>query len=509
MAELERLESTIKSALKKIKLGDALNALYVAKSNSTEITPFMVAGFALFAARFCSPSKVSQKIKPYDIRKFRDLIHLSNNYVLSDPITFDKNLKEEFITQNPVFLLLRIASSQFPFQPSLFSSFAQPFYLYNEIPQQLSGLPDIPNFDFDSKFQDITGVSVLDFITIGFIIFATSASHFSFTRSYFQKFRKKGISIPDAKTIRLILNQLSADKDQLINLYEKRKNRDRRFKAYDFNPFLQYPLIKPCQNKQFAKAEEDFYHAPVPELIASRVSSGIFYQMFNEYKTTFSEYFGFVFVKYVGLVLENCVNSEKILSESDIRSFYSKDKGKVPDWIIIDGSTAILLECKATRFSRAAQAIASEDAVNSSLSQVTKGFKQLAQFISACKNKVAELGKFHHCNKFIPVIISLEPMYLINSVPFRDHIDSLLADEHISKFDWQILAINELEAIQPHLNAELKLSQVLENLRQTTFNNVLDDLVSQTNKSFEDSFLYQKQEEIYQRLGIPGRVNHG
>ncbi len=99
-------------------------------------------------------------------------------------------------------------------------------------------------------------------------------------------------------------------------------------------------------------------------------------------------------------------------------------------------------------------------------------------------------------------------MHLINSVPFQEHIDSLLAAKHISKFDWQILAINELEEIQPHLNAELKFSQVLENLRQTTFNNVLDDLVSQTNKSFEDSFLYQKQEEISQRLGIPGRVNH-
>lgn len=506
MADLEGLESIIKLQLqiKQIKLGDALKSLYIAKRNSQEIVPFMVAGFALFATRFCSPSKVSQKIKHYDIRY---LMELSNSYFLADPITFDEDLNEEFIQQNPVFMLLRITSSQFSFAPPLFGDFARPFYLYHEIPKQLSGLDNIPKFDFESKFKDITGVSVLNFIDIGFILFAASASHFAFNRSYFQKCRKQDIVLPNDKTIESILNHISADKFKLVNLYEKRKNKDRRFRAYDFNPFLQYPLIKPCQGKQFAKAKEDFYHAPVPELIASRASTGIFYQMFNEYKTTFSEYFGFVFEKYVGIVLENCINSEQLLSESDIRSFYSKDKRKAPDWIIIDNSTAILFECKATRFSRAAQAITTEDAINDSLSQVRKGLKQLYEFISACKDKISELEKFHHCTKFIPVLISLEPMYLINSGFFREHINSLLAAKNIPKFDWQILSINELEAFQPHLSHQIQLSPVLEDLSHKNFNKVLKDLESKTKKSFGNSFLYPKHEEIFQRLDILDRVN--
>lgn len=290
-------------------------------------------------------------------------------------------------------------------------------------------------------------------------------------------------------------------------MYEKRKNKDRRFKAYDFNPLLQYPLIKPCQGKQFAKAKEDFYHAPVPELIASRVSTGIFYQMFNEYKTQFSKYFGFIFERYVGVVLENCLSSESLLSESTIRKFYPTEKGKAPDWIIIDNSTAILFECKATRFSRAAQAIATEESINSSLSQVKKGLIQLYEFISAGKNKVSGLEKIYHCNKFIPILISLEPMYLINSVFFREHINSLISERNIPECTWQILSVNELEAFQPHCSNKIKLSQILKNSSQKIFNEVLEELESRTKKSFGDSFLYSKQEVIFQRLDILERIN--
>jgi len=225
--------------------------------------------------------------------------------------------------------------------------------------------------------------------------------------------------------------------------------------------------------------------------------------MFNTYGTEFSEYFGFVFERYVGLVLEKCLLSQQLLSESDIRNFYPAKKGKAPDWIIVDGSTVLLFECKATRFSRAAQAIASEDSVNISLAQVKKGLKQLASFISACQAKISELQKFHHCSTFKPILVSLEPLFLINSEFFREHINTLLTAEGVTGLDWQILSIDELEALQPHIAAGFNLSQVLDELRNKSFNDVHENLISQTNKSFADSFLYDKQEELYQRLGLP------
>lgn len=499
LAKLEEVESTIKSVFRKLSLGDVLHSLYLLKKTSPELRPFMIGGIALFAIRFCPPSKTSKPIKNYDIR---NLIDISNAYYLADPITFDKDLCDKFMNESPVFMMLRHVSSQFPFEPSLFGKFSRPALLFHEIPQQLKKLPNIPKFDFDEKFQAITEVSVIDFITIGFVILSASHGNFAVSQDNFKKMRRQGIKVSD-QSLKAVLDQLVADKSKLTELYEKRKNQDRRFRMYDFNPLHSYPIIRPCHDKQFYTPDKNFIHAPVPELIASRISTGIFYQMYNTYGTEFSEYFGFVFEQYFGLVLKKCLLSEQLLSESDIRDFYSIKKGKAPDWIVVDGSTMLLFECKATRFSRSAQAIASEDAINSSLSQVKKGLKQLASFISACQAKDSSLQRFHHCSIFKPVLVSMEPLFLINSECFRKHINDLLAAEGVTGLDWQILSIDNLEALQPHIAAGFNLAHVLDELQNKSFNNVLENLSSQTNRTFADSFLYDKQEELYQRLGLP------
>jgi hypothetical protein len=149
LAELENLESIIASVFGRLKLGDVLHSLYLLKKNSPELRPFMIGGVALFAIRFCPPSKTSQLIKNYDIR---NLINISNDYYLADPITFDESFRDNFIDENPVFMILRHVSSQFPFEPGLFGEFSRPALLFHEIPKQLKNLPGIPEFDFDSKF---------------------------------------------------------------------------------------------------------------------------------------------------------------------------------------------------------------------------------------------------------------------------------------------------------------------------------------------------------------------
>jgi len=505
LSDLKDLELKIEIGFRKLKLGNVLYSLRLLKETSPDLQPFVVAGVALFAARFCDPSKVHQKIKNHDIRS---LVSLSKQYYLTDPIVFDKDLENEFMNSNPAFMMLRLRSSQFPFDPDTFSSFSRPAFLFHEIPRQLQSLPGIPQFDLESNFQAVTGVSVIDFITTGFVIASACRGQFAVNQNYFRKLREQGIELPNDQNVRLIINQIAVDKIKLIEIYESRKVKDERFKMYSFNPLLSHPLIKPCQNKQFSKPNEDFIHAPLPELVDLRISTGIFYQMFNSYKTRFSQYFGHVFESYVGIVLKNCITSEELLSESDIREFYPISDGRqVPDWILIDGSTLILFECKATRFSRAAQETASEDAVNDSLKQVVKGLHQLDNFISACRSNVSELKRFHDCTAFKSVLVSLESLSPINNPLFREHIDTLLAVKDITGLDWQMRSVSELEVLQPHTATGLRLSQVLDELLQKNFDEVLRDLASQTKKTFVHSFLYQKHEELYQRLKLADKVS--
>ncbi len=102
LAELENLESTIQSVLGNLKLGDVLHSLYILKKSSPELEPFMIGGVALFAIRFCPPSKTSQLRKNYDIR---NIVNISNEYYLAEPITFDQDLHDRFLKENPVFSL--------------------------------------------------------------------------------------------------------------------------------------------------------------------------------------------------------------------------------------------------------------------------------------------------------------------------------------------------------------------------------------------------------------------
>lgn len=220
------------------------------------------------------------------------------------------------------------------------------------------------------------------------------------------------------------------------------------------------------------------------------------------FKQTFSNYFGYVLEEYLKEILNHCINSEIFV---DIRDLSIDNEIKYPDYAIIDGSTALIFECKATKFNLPAQTIASKKAVNDSLKQVKKGLIQLDTFIKACKSKLPSLHQFHHCTIFKPILVSLEPLYLINSVDFRNHVNELLKNEGVVNLDWRIFSIGELETLQPHLVQGINLSQVIQDLENNTFNDVLKQLCSKTNKSFKDSFLYPKQEELYQRLDSPDR----
>lgn len=493
--DLDKLELKIRQEISKYRLGDVLYSLYQRKDS---LPPSIAAGVALFAVRFSEPSIVSQKIKLLNIDT---IIRLVEDYLLAEPITFDQELENNFMSSHPAFVMLRVAYSQWPFKVSEFSQFSRPILLYHEIPNSLVGKAGIPKFDIHKEFLALNGVSIHEFINIGFAASAFAKNNFAFSLNLFAKVRSQGISLLDDQAISQVVHQLAGDQVKITTLYDKRKNTDRRFRMYDFNPLQTYPLIFPCKSKGFGNFGQDFMCAPVPGLIDERMSLGIYYQLFNKFKNKFSNYFGYVLEEYLKLILTNSITSEKII---DIRDLGIK-KSQSPDYAIIDGSVAIVLECKATKFKLPAKTISSEEDINDSLEQVIKGLIQIDTFIKACKAGESNLDEFHECGTFMPVLVTLEDMYLINSDDFRAHINELLKKEQIVNLDWQILSIGELERLQPHLASGIHLSQVLQDLKHKSFNSVLEELASQTRKTFKDSFLYPKQKELYQRLGIPDR----
>jgi hypothetical protein len=48
----------------------------------------------------------------------------------------------------------------------------------------------------------------------------------------------------------------------------------------------------------------------------------------------------------------------------------------------------------------------------------------------------------------------------------------------------------------------VSLGKTVDKLRRTTFNDVLEELIQTTNLSYRNSFLYEKDEQLFRQLGI-------
>jgi hypothetical protein len=495
--DLARVQDRLVLNMRSFYLDDLLLGIREAED---KILSFVSAGLALFAVRFSSPRR-SGKTKPVRWSQLESSVELITSYLTTDPIAFDDDIRDEFYASNPVFMMLRVAASQFPFQVDIFARHAQPYVLYEELPEVISAWPATPDFDFHACFEQLNGVTLREFIDVGFVTWFAARARAGLTLRYYDKARAQGMSLPPDLRLQVVLNSISAEPGKLCSLYERRKETDRRFGLYDFNPLFEYPVIRPWPARTPPGVDLRM-SAPVPDLVVHRISTGIFYQMYNEYGLQFAEYFGLLLQEYVGEILRNSVPIPALTSEEAIRSTYSDQRGQVPDWIVLEGNTAVLIECKATRFSRAAVATGSKTAIDNNLRQLLKGLGQAIRFKEACQQREPGLENLSGVGEFSIVFVSLEPLHLVNSYFFRQYIDQLLADDALYDDSWVVLSIQDLEMLQPHLAAGISISEVISRLRAENTSSVLNDVSSRTGLSYKNSFLYEKDRELYERLQV-------
>lgn len=513
LEDLRAAERQIGRVLQRIRLDSVLVGLRrlgdrpsIGRYPPIRLAPFIVAGAAMFALRYCPPRPFRETFRPLPDSELIPFLRLVSDYLLADPLTFDETIQEDFYESNPAFTFLRFVASQFPYDVGYYGQYARSLVLYEELPPKLAGRPGVPRFDPSAAFEELNGVPVMDFLKVGFMTWAAAGSgnQMGFSRSYFDEARAQGVVLPSDGELLRALDQLATTQERFVAEHERLKNADRRFAMYDFNPLVSYPIVRPFASEQAPRAEEDALVVPLPDLLLSRLSVGVYYQLFNRHKEEFTRYFGHLFGEYVGIVLRNSVPPGALVSEDDIRETYPEEKGKVPDWAVVDGRTAVLVECKSTRFTRKALASGDEGAVNEGLKQVLKGLGQLHEFAEACRTGRPGLERFHRCTEFKPVLSTPEPLYLVNSHFFREHVDGLLAARGITGLPWLVLPVDELERLQPHLKAGTGLGETVDGLREpgSTFNDVLEGLVGRTNLAYKDSFLYERDERLFGALGV-------
>jgi hypothetical protein len=500
--ELQEWDARIGSILQRHELNYVLAGI---RQLPKEMWSFTAAGVALFAIRYSLPSIVrGAKVEAMPWGELAPIANLVTQYLLADPVSFDPPVENEYRGSTLIPLMLRQAGNQFIYNIDLFGQYARSLKLFHLIPQQLRGRRNIPEFDFDAAFQEITRVPLVDFIDTGYATFAAALLNPGFSGGWFQKARSETLRFEDETVIR-VLDQLAADQFQMRDLYQRFRQQDRRYGAFDYNPLFVHPLVRPWPKREHTTLDEDRMIAPLPQLILTRMSEGLYQQMFYRYREDFSRYFGYLFEEYVGEILGHSVPHLTLLSERDIQRTY-KD-GKVPDWVVIDGNTAILVESKATGFLRKALATGDKVAIENSVSQVIAGLIQLHEFRDACERHVEGLEILSTCSAFKLLVVTFEPFYTINDDIFREKINEQISEEFSDKgigiYPWHVLPVDHLEKLQPQIAAGVELKGVIERLERQTFHEIWKELEEQTGRGYQDSFLYDMDIEIYRRLNIP------
>lgn len=508
LTDLENLEARIRLELSAYDLDEVLIAV---RESFKDKEAFVLAGIASFGIRFSLPPiKKPARSRRIATKKFAYIYHLVKTYLLGEPSGFTSSANNEYRGSTLIAVLLRIAGNQFNFNVEFWGQYLRTLELYIEMPKKDKLEQKTPDVDISAIFQKLNKVSIEDFIHVGFVAYIAASARGGISGGYFQKARSQGFILPGDETIKMVLNQLAADQYQMRDIYEKYKQPERLYAAYDFNPLFVFPFVRPWIKTSTTSLDDDRLIAPVPSLVLYRLSNGIYHQLFGNYADKFSRYFGYCFERYVGEILAHCVKSNQLICEQDIRKTYPEKRGKVPDWVVITETTATLIECKAVGFNRKALATSDAKAIDYGIAPVIKGLIQLHEFMDACRNKVSGLEQFAHISEFQLRVVTYEPLHLINSFFFREVINSQISPSLMAKSidieDWHVLTIDELERVQPHMNCGITFEEIIEQLKTNLFTEVVEELNKKTGKTFKDSFLMTKHEQMLGKLGLTDRV---
>ena len=198
------------------------------------------------------------------------------------------------------------------------------------------------SYDIPKRFNDITGLSIKQFMRLGFVLYCASAGPSGalgvVSSKYLDKAVKQRITSCHQENIKRFLQDVSCDYTKFRNIAneDRYKVNDSSYILYEFNPLKKRPLIQ---------IRTDRWVAPNPALIIDRVTTGIFYDLLDVDHKDFTDYFGIVFQEYIGDLLKSVCLSENVLQEQEYGSKRAKKKGPA-DWTVIDEDFALLFECK-------------------------------------------------------------------------------------------------------------------------------------------------------------------
>jgi hypothetical protein len=348
-------------------------------------------------------------------------------------------------------------------------------YMYEELASK-SNTPDLIREIVTSKFEERFGLSLHDFIRLGFIINCLSQQPGYISRDYFDLLRRKKIPIPDNNNILTFLKLISLNPLAFRKICANSMDNENHLNIYEFNQLFNYPLIRLHYGDDNKEAKYDEFIAPVPRLLTHRFTTGLYYQLFNSFgKNSFSDSFGALFENYIEDLFHWYNLSGKVISGKQIpknlRCYKKGHQIKIPDLIIFCREGTILIECKATKYSQDLyeNGLDASEISKGCIRQLNKGINQLRSFEQYIPEIMQSYGI---TNKSLPIqkiIVTFEPLLALNVGPLRKWMNIGNDDNR----DCMIVWAWYLEEIQPYIAKGASFWKFLIDFPKIEFNDII------------------------------------
>ena len=384
------------------------------------ITLYAVALLAKIVAR---NYRYAGCVKPKSI----DVLRLVNNCTTIDAPLDKRPMGTEWMVQT----MVRLTSQQFAFQEELFHLIPRHLLLF--------GKDHVQNHDFDIEAlaRTVWGLSIEDYITIGFAFYAVSLEFPVFDDTHFQQSDADSIRqccVPE--NLRAFLARAGATLATFRQFCFAEEKENPGLGAFGFNPLIDRPVLI-LRNRN--------YCVPVPALAVLAATRGLYYDLLDsledEWRRKFLTWFGYAFEAYVGRLMTSSFGTENVWHEPRYPSGRGEMRG--PDWVARIGKSVFAVECRSGRLNKRAKTQADYDEVSSLLRRhVLETLLKLPSKIEDIASGAAAIDVGENRDYF-PIVVTYEPLHPHGM--FVAMIRGALASQNLSDMEFELMSVEDLE----------------------------------------------------------------
>lgn len=305
-------------------------------------------------------------------------------------------------------------------------------------------VPQPDEKDLGVAFKERYGIGILDFMRIGFAIFSIVCGG----RTEFSAWELNAHAVPalaqllTRENVEAFLRCCSLNIDQFRRELATTRDPAAGLEHASFNPLFRHPIVQ-VGNR---------YIAPSTGLLVQAFTSGIYYALLDDFLgdrtkvTGYTSMVGRIFEQYVGEELSS------FLTGKELRPAVRYGAGwDGPDWTIIEGNRAVLIECKSGRLSKAERERGDIAAVRARLKEkggIIEAIAKLPEKTRHIREHAKGLEDWPDISEFEFVIVTLDPWW--TETVMRVVIDEELASMGKFPIRYHLMWIEQLEQLESY-----------------------------------------------------------